>query len=272
MKPRCAPAACPRRIVRDVGLDIAFPTALLSAFVAALEAGGWSFASLRRDQARRGARAALPKLMAVTAHALGVRTPLGPRLAARAPVFRAITRLARFMPVDFEAYMRSHFTKVGDQMHHSLRDYATRRARRVDRCQRDRRAGDSACRPEPESLKVSRPSRRSSRAASNAQPRPAVGASRHRGWRPMRCEDRAREPRRGARRRELPSPLSAMATVTQPGSPDATRTDSALPGCAPAERAHTETSCTTSSASVPAAPRASGASPRSNSSSTSDAT
>ncbi len=116
----------PAKIVRDVGVEVAFPSAMLSAFVAALEAGDWSFASLRRDQARRGARAAR-EAMAVAAHELGVRAPLGPRMAARAFVFRAITRLAPiFAPVDMEAYMRAHFTKVGDQMHHGLREYATR--------------------------------------------------------------------------------------------------------------------------------------------------
>lgn len=116
----------PAKVVRDVGAEVAFPSALLSALVAALEASGWSFAALRRENARVGARAAR-EAMAVVANVLGVRAPLGPRLAARAFVFRAITRLAPiFAPVDVEAYMKSHFTKVGDQMHGSLRDYATR--------------------------------------------------------------------------------------------------------------------------------------------------
>jgi 2-dehydropantoate 2-reductase len=116
----------PSKRVRDVGVEVAFPSAMLSAFVAALEAGDWSFRQLRADTAPLGARAAR-EMMAVTAHALGVRAPLGPRLAARAFVFRAVTRLAPLvMPVDFEAYMRVHFTKVGDQMHAGLHDYAAR--------------------------------------------------------------------------------------------------------------------------------------------------
>jgi len=115
----------PAKVVRNVGLEVAFPSAMLSAFVAALEAGGWSFAALRKNAAL-GARAAR-EAMAVAANDLGVRAPFGPRLAARAFMFRMITRLAPIIaPVDMEAYMRAHFTKVGDQMHEHLRAYAAR--------------------------------------------------------------------------------------------------------------------------------------------------
>ena len=41
--------------------------------------------------------------------------------------FRAVLRLApRIAPLDLEAYMKAHFTKVADQMRGGLRTYLTR--------------------------------------------------------------------------------------------------------------------------------------------------
>ena len=113
----------PARRVKDLPSRNAFPSALLGMFVAALEASDWSFAAMRKNNARLGARAAR-EAMRVVAHERGIRAPLGPRLAARALAFRALTRIApRVAPVDLETYMRVHFTKVSDQMHESLGKY-----------------------------------------------------------------------------------------------------------------------------------------------------
>ena len=65
--------------------------------------------------------------MRVVSHERGIRTPLGPRLAARGLAFRALSRIApRIAPVDLETYMRVHFTKVSEQMHEGIANYVTR--------------------------------------------------------------------------------------------------------------------------------------------------
>ena len=116
----------PAKRVKDLARTNAFPSALLGMFVAALEASDWSFAAMRKRNAGLGARAAR-EAMRVVAHERGMRAPLGPRLAARALAFRALTRIApRVAPVDLETYMRVHFTKVSDQMHESLANYVDR--------------------------------------------------------------------------------------------------------------------------------------------------
>nr|HEX4314264.1 2-dehydropantoate 2-reductase N-terminal domain-containing protein [Kofleriaceae bacterium] len=112
----------PVKRAADARADSAGASALLSAFVAALEASEWSFARMRKDNAVLGARAAREAAMI----ALG-KLPFGLKLAARPGTFRSILRLApHLVPVDLEAYMKAHFTKVGDQMHAGLDDYIQR--------------------------------------------------------------------------------------------------------------------------------------------------
>ncbi len=116
----------PAKRVKEVRTAIAFPSALLGMFVAALEAAGWSFARMRSDTSALGAQAAR-EAMRVVGHDLGLRTPLAMRIAARPFALRALSRIApRVAPVDLETYMRVHFTKVGDQMHVGLREYLDR--------------------------------------------------------------------------------------------------------------------------------------------------
>jgi len=111
----------PAKRVADVGKQTAFPAAILSTFVAALEAGDWSFRGMNKALAGRAGREA----MRVAAHERGVSAPFGPRLASRAlgPLSWIARRVA---PVDLETYMRVHFTKVGDQMHEGIANYVER--------------------------------------------------------------------------------------------------------------------------------------------------
>jgi ketopantoate reductase len=120
-----AAGGLPAKRAKDVPRTAMFPAAVLSAFVAALEASGWSFSAMReRGLAKLGSRAAREAL-AVVAHERGVKAPLGPRLLARPFGFRVFMRIApRVAPVDLETYLRVHFTKVGDQMHEGFAKYA----------------------------------------------------------------------------------------------------------------------------------------------------
>jgi 2-dehydropantoate 2-reductase len=122
-----AAGGLPAKRVRDVPRTSALPGAILGAFIAALEAAGWSFARMRADGlVELGAHAA-GEALRVVAHDLGTTVPFGLRLAAHPLAFRAILRVApHVVPVDLETYLRVHFTKVADQMHAGMRDYLAR--------------------------------------------------------------------------------------------------------------------------------------------------
>ena len=110
----------PSKVVRDVRRDAAFPSAVLTTFVTALEASDWSFDDLKAELGARAAREAVH----VAGHELSARPPLAMRLATRPLAFRAICALGpALIPLPLETYLRVHFTKVGAQMHASLASY-----------------------------------------------------------------------------------------------------------------------------------------------------
>ena len=116
----------PAHRVPDTDAATAFPSAVLRAVVGALEAGDWSFAALRGEPGELGARAAREAL-AIVGRERGVRAPFALRAFGSPRVFRTALAIARrVVPVDLEAYMQAHFTKVGAQMHEGLRTYVER--------------------------------------------------------------------------------------------------------------------------------------------------
>ena len=123
----------PARRVRDVERTAAYPSAVLCAFVCALEAAGWSFRAMRRSidgpgtagHAALGTRAGR-EAVAIVARELDTRPPLSARAMTRLFAFAMLRVAPRVVPCDFETYLRVHFTKVGDQMHAGLADYLAR--------------------------------------------------------------------------------------------------------------------------------------------------
>lgn len=114
----------PARRHRDVAALAPFPTALLMPLLAGLEQAGWSFRTLRHGPRLAHALAAGAEAMAVIARREGKGPPLLLRLLARRWAIRALLRAtALIMPVDLEAYLRAHFTKVGDQTRDFLQGY-----------------------------------------------------------------------------------------------------------------------------------------------------
>jgi ketopantoate reductase len=114
----------PVRRHRDVSRIITFPTALFMPLAAVLEEAGWSLSELRKGDRLQRAWKAGRQAMAVTARREGRRPPLLWRLVGRPLLVRAALRLApALMPFDLEAYLRAHFTKVGDQTRDFLRGY-----------------------------------------------------------------------------------------------------------------------------------------------------
>ncbi len=105
----------PAKIHPDVPRAVAFPTAIMMAYLTALEGAGWSLrAASRSGQLALGARGARE------ATAIVARTQGRPPLWARFLSWPSILRLGlwfgeRVCPFPLERYLEKHFTKVGDQ-------------------------------------------------------------------------------------------------------------------------------------------------------------
>jgi 2-dehydropantoate 2-reductase len=111
----------PARRHPDVGAVAQFPSALMTPFLLALEAGGWRMDRLgeRAGVAARAAREAI-----AVARARGGKTPPLGGVLARGWLVRAGLAVGRrLVPFDLETYLRSHFTKVGDQTRLMLAQY-----------------------------------------------------------------------------------------------------------------------------------------------------
>lgn len=107
---------CPAKRHADAQGFALFPSAILHAYLVALEASGWKFRSLFGGAfaklAARGSREAFAALSASTKR----RTPIMMRLAARKTTIRTAMWFARrVVPLPLEPYFEAHFTKVGDQ-------------------------------------------------------------------------------------------------------------------------------------------------------------
>ena len=109
----------------DVPRATAFPSAILMAYLVALETAGWSFRTLLRDHGQRAARGAR-EAIAIVGHDEG-RPPLGTRLLTRPGILRIGLWLgARIIPLPLEIYLKEHFTKVGDQTRDFMVGYLAR--------------------------------------------------------------------------------------------------------------------------------------------------
>jgi hypothetical protein len=107
---------CPAKVHRDAQAFALFPSAIMHAYLVALEASGWKFRSLfggtLSKLAARGSREALAALSASTKR----RVPFTMRLVARKTTIRTAMWFARrVVPLPLETYFEAHFTKVGDQ-------------------------------------------------------------------------------------------------------------------------------------------------------------
>lgn len=119
---RLRQGGCPAVLDARAPWALASGSALLLPHVAALETVGWSFARFAASDAPRLALGAAREMLALAARAHAARVPLFARLL---PVFavRLLSRLVpRLAPFDVETYFRVHFTKVGGQTRHILRD------------------------------------------------------------------------------------------------------------------------------------------------------
>lgn len=83
--------------------------------VSAMECAGWTFAGLRQDRWARLAADAGKEALAISTRHLGI-SPGPMKLMLTPTVIRLATRVVPLLaPMDFEAFLRAHFTKVGAQ-------------------------------------------------------------------------------------------------------------------------------------------------------------
>jgi Ketopantoate reductase PanE/ApbA len=115
----------PAKRHKDVPAAVAFPSAILMAYLVALENAGWSFRALARGPIALGARGARQAIR-IIAHDEG-RAPISARLVARPRVLRMGLWLGRHVvPIPLEIYLKEHFTKVGDQTRDFMTGYIAR--------------------------------------------------------------------------------------------------------------------------------------------------
>lgn len=94
---------------------LAFPNAVGMAYLAGLEAAGWSVRELSESQLLPVCRRAAREAIAIMSLSQG-RAPFTLRIAARTLLPRATFWLGeRALPFPLAAYVRKHFTKVGEQ-------------------------------------------------------------------------------------------------------------------------------------------------------------
>jgi hypothetical protein len=113
------------RVQRDLGQVAPFGTAMLLPMVAELETAGWRFASFDAAHRRRFRQSSAEAARVVAAE-VGARRPWPLRLAPWLvrPVVLAVARA--LLPLDLEAFFRSHFLKVGLQTTRTLDVYIDR--------------------------------------------------------------------------------------------------------------------------------------------------
>jgi 2-dehydropantoate 2-reductase len=115
----------PAKRHKNVAHQVAFPSAIMMAYLVALEGAGWSFRALARDGMTLGARGAREALAVVSLTA--GKPPFGMRIVARPGVLRTGLWFARrIIPLPLEVYLKEHFTKVGDQTRMFVEGYITR--------------------------------------------------------------------------------------------------------------------------------------------------
>jgi hypothetical protein len=116
----------PARRVRDVTATAPFQTAMLYAYLAAIEGAGWSLAELRRGDRLRLAGRGAAQALAIAGRQLARRVPWRLRLAARPFMVGIVLRLAHWIvPLDLETYLRVHFTKLSEQTRTGMQSYIT---------------------------------------------------------------------------------------------------------------------------------------------------
>ena len=106
---------CPARIDADAQRFLSFTSAVLMPHIVALEGEGWSLSALRAGKLLPLAARASREVLQIVAHELGTRPPWYTPFIRITAMRIAFAAAPHAVPFDLEAYLRYHFTKVGDQ-------------------------------------------------------------------------------------------------------------------------------------------------------------
>ena len=108
----------------NVSAYAAFSGALLEAIVAGLEVADWSLSAFRSSDALELAADAASEAIAIVSAKFDQKPPLSLRAGTSCGLLRTALPFAEtFSPFPLEAYLREHFTKVGDQTRDELRTF-----------------------------------------------------------------------------------------------------------------------------------------------------
>ena len=130
MAKNLARGGCPAVGKKDINVTSAFGSAVLMPLVAGLEAMRWSLRAFRGSDVPPLVAGAAREATAITAVTLGVRRPLLGFLVTGL-AFRLAAWLApKLAPFDLEAYLKHHFSKVGEQTRLLFAEYAESAAKR----------------------------------------------------------------------------------------------------------------------------------------------
>lgn len=109
---------------KSVRTQSLFPTALLMAFLTALESSQWNFITLRNDTPLlKQLIHSIDEIFAALELKHDVKRPIGLRLTSPL-IIKTLLRLApHVMPMDIETYFEAHFMKVKDQTKLYMNNY-----------------------------------------------------------------------------------------------------------------------------------------------------
>ena len=110
---------------KSVQLKSLFPASFLATFLTALEASGWKFEQLKKDQALLVQfRSAMDEVFTGLEIKHGTKRPFPFRFAASPVIVKILLSLApKVMPMDIETYFEYHFTKVKSQTKFYMNNY-----------------------------------------------------------------------------------------------------------------------------------------------------
>lgn len=120
---------CPARVDADAQRFLSFSSGILMPHIVALEGAGWSLRALRRGPLLGVAARASRQILRIVAAQLDTRPPCYRPLVRRLPMQVGLWLAPHAVPFDLEAYLRYHFTKVGDQTRWLLAGYLEAAAR-----------------------------------------------------------------------------------------------------------------------------------------------
>ena len=114
---------------QDAPAQAATLSAMMMPNLLALEHAGWSLSRFYKSDARRLAREASTEALRVLKETRGLSPPALPRFIVHSLLGPAMTMGEAILPLPLESFLKTHFTKVGDQTRAMVSTYIEHGAR-----------------------------------------------------------------------------------------------------------------------------------------------